>query len=269
MASKLNPESLDELRKLSASDWKNVRKQQIIDLIANSPQEPDNSNDLRAAVEKLTKTVNDLRTDLSSYHDEQVKISTTIVSLTSQNRLLVDQVNILEHKVAEFEQRSRIKNVEIIGLTGKTDDENESQALELFESMGVPMDAMDIEACHVVPTRRRDKRAPVIVAFANRKWKGRVLAKKRELFQKNKDVPAADRVYVNEHLSPVNKRIYQSCLSVKTKQGCNEPQRVYKYVWTKQGTTFLRKEAEGAKAIRVESIAKATELGITVIDYLV
>lgn len=260
-------ETLDDLRNLTTSDWKNVRKQQIIDLIVNSPVESGNVGDLHVAVVNLTKTVTDLRKDLSDYHDEQVKISTTIVSLTSQNRLLEDKVKNLEYKVAEFEQRSRIKNVEIIGLTGTSDEENETQALELFASMGVPMDAMDIEACHVVPTRRRDKRAPVIVAFANRKWKDRVLAKKRELFKKNKDTQAADRVYVNEHLSPRNKRIYQSCMSVKTKVGCDEPQRVYKYVWTKQGTTFLRKDVEGAKAIRVESIEKAIELGINIIDY--
>ena len=67
-------------------------------------------------------------------------------------------------------------------------------------------------------------------------------------------------------LSSHNKRIYLSCLSVKCKNDNNDPQRVYKYVWTNKGVTFLRKDEEGARAIRVDSIDKAIELGITILD---
>ena len=258
--------TLDDLRKYTDADLKNINKQKIIEIIRNSPAPPEVSTDLSSDIKSLTAAIAALQKDLATFKADQKATSATVVDLNAKCVLLEERYRVLENKMLDLEQRSRVLNVGVVGINGKSDDENEDQALSLFEEMGVPMTAMDIEACHVVPTRRRDKRAPVIVAFTNRKWKERVLAKKKELFAINRDREPSDRRYVNEHLSPHNKRIYLSCLSVKCKNDNNDPQRVYKYVWTKKGVTFLRKDEEGARAIRVDSIDKAIELGITILD---
>ena len=59
-----------------------------------------------------------------------------------------------------------------------------------------------------------------------------VLAKcKVALRERNKDIDVAEKVYVNEHLSPENKRLF--AMASKVKKDFD-----YKYLWTKKGTIF-------------------------------
>ena len=245
-------------------DLKKINKDVLIELIKKSDESQMNVG-LQAAITSLTKSIDTLQENLANYKKEQIETSETVISLVVANRKLEDRVLSLEGTVNAFEQRSRINNVEIVGLTGKTDEENEGQAIELFKNLGVKVDPMQIEACHAVQTRRKDKRSLVICAFTNRKLKEQILAKRKDLSKQNAAYPVDKKIFVSEHLSPVNKRIFISCLARKKlpdgRPGSDNPARIYKYVWTKKGVTLLRIN-DGDKVIRVDSVQKVVELGI-------
>ena len=90
----------------------------------------------------------------------------------------------------------------------------------------------EIEALHEVPSRRKDGKRLVIVHFKSRSRRDNILSVcKEKLRDHNKSVEEAKRVYVNEHLSPENRKLF--ALATKKKYELQ-----YKFVWSKNGTVL-------------------------------
>ena len=94
----------------------------------------------------------------------------------------------------------------------------------------------DFEALHEVPSKRKDKKRIVVCHFKSRMKRDIVLGKcKTALRSHNKDLEPSAKLYVNEHLSPENKRLFAMATKIKYESN-------FKYLWSKNETIFLKKD---------------------------
>ena len=144
-----------------------------------------------------------------------------IQSLKRLNTEKDQTIKVLECRVADLEQYSRMNNVIISGLKtrhrsyasvtapengpeGREGDHAESESLEqqvvgFLGSKGISVDRSDIEACHTLPTRTKGANPVIIIRFTNRKNKISILKQGRKL--------KGTEVYINEHLTRRNGEI--------------------------------------------------------------
>lgn len=192
---------------------------------------------------KLKDVITGLQNDLREYQDQQKAISGDLVKLTADNAKLKNEVerlseknSYLENGLHDLQQYSRRNNLEISGLAECRDsNEEETRLLEFFQELGVSIHTEDIEACHRVPTKQKDRKKPLIVRFINRCKRDEVYAARKQIKGRN--------IFVNEHVSPHNRCLYTLALEVKRKSG-------FRYLWTNNGTPCLRK-SDNSQVIKV------------------
>ena len=141
-----------------------------------------------------------------------------VKALRLQNSEKEKRIFLLENRVDELEQYTRIHNIIITGLetkpcsytqaamrmTGGDTSEEDATSVELqvtafLNSKGIEIDSDNIEACHPLPHRNKTDKPAIIIRFANRKQKTELLKQGRRL--KGSDV------YMNEHLTKRNAEI--------------------------------------------------------------
>ena len=173
--------------------------------------------------------------------------STKIVQLSVSNAQIADQNKSLITGADRTEQYLRVNNVEIVGLTAATpESSDETNVLNFFnEILEVNISTDDIDICHEIPSKRRDKKLVIICKFISRKSKLLVLSAKSQLREYNQDRKADDTILLYEHLSPSNRELYIRAAKLKYDLG-------YKFLWTKNGFPFLRK-SEGTQVFKIKS----------------
>lgn len=138
-----------------------------------------------------------------------------IRELKRQNEEKENKIRMLETRVADLEQYSRINDVIISGLetrhrsyasaaAGATNEDPpdtelislEQQVLRFFDSKGISVEENSIEGIHPLPRRNQSEKPTIILRFVNRKHKNMLLKQGRKLRGTN--------VYVNDHLTKRN-----------------------------------------------------------------
>ena len=106
---------------------------------------------------------------------------------------------------------------------------------------------------HEVPSRRSDHKRVVVCHFKSRQTKDYILSKeiKSNLRGYNNGLRVEERIYVNEHLSPENKKTFAMLSKRKRELG-------YKFLWTKNGICFVRKDESSnvIKILNCDEVAK-------------
>ena len=165
----------------------------------------------------------------------------------------------MQGQIFEMDQYLRVNNIEVVGLPLPENDENGApaetheeiliEALNSLNEFHGQITGEDIDICHPIPSRRKDKKDVMICRFVSRKAKIAILDAKR----KQKDFQFKNKtIYINEHLSPDNRRIFSEASAVRrTKQ--------YKHIWTANGVTHMRKE-DGTPAIKIGNSIDLTKL---------
>ena len=151
---------------------------------------------------------------VDSFRKDQIENSTQIVAMKVEIELLKEQNKKMEKNFAarlnNLEQRTRINNIEIVGLTKPSPLETDTLvALNLLNNeIGANVQQEEIEALHEVLSKRKDDKRIVVVHFKHRGRRDEILAlAKGKLRNYNKPLDSKDRIYINEHLSPENKRL--------------------------------------------------------------
>ena len=107
--------------------------------------------------------------------------------------------------------------------------------LEIFNKLPLkkPVTADSISICHEIPTKRKDEKRVVVCKFIARKTKIDILNAKK--IGKNLLKYYDNNIFLNEHLSPKNRKIFAAA---------SQKRKIlnYKYIWTRNGTTLLRKD---------------------------
>ena len=218
-----------ELQDLPESELARLSVKELVNAITTAP--------------KLKDVITGLQNDLREYQDQQKAISSYLVKLTADNAKLTNDVerlpeknSFLENGLHDLQQYSRWNNLEISGLAECRDsDKEETRLLEFFQELGVTIYTEDIEACHQILTKRKDRKKPLIVRFINRRKRDEVYAARTQIKGRN--------IFVNEHLSPHYRWLYTLNLEVKRKSG-------FRFLWKNNGTPCLQK-SESSQVITV------------------
>ena len=139
-------------------------------------------------------------------------------------------------RLNDLEQRTRINNIEIVGLKKPSLMQTDaSMSLKLLNDIvGVETSQGDLEALHEVPSKRKDNKRIVVVHFKSRFLRDTVLEKsKAALREYNSNRDIAERAYLNEQLSPENKRLFAQTIKIKHELN-------YNFVSSKNGKIFLK-----------------------------
>lgn len=164
----------------------------------------------------IKKSLNFMSSELTNISEQQkviVDLMKEVKELKIQNEEKNKRIITLENRLADLEQYTRINDIIISGLEIKprtyaraaapegepTEPDLESveqQALRFLNSKGISVSNEDIEACHILPRKDKQKPATVIMRFVNRKKKSALLRQGRKLKGSN--------VYINEHLTKKN-----------------------------------------------------------------
>ena len=105
----------------------------------------------------------------------------------------------------------RVNNLEVVGVPEAENpgDPIENTLVQIFNSLpglhDSPITADDIGICHPIPSERRDNKIVAVCKFVSRKTKHRILEVKKDC----RDLKFRNNtIYINEHLSPFNRRLF-------------------------------------------------------------
>ncbi|XP_061836564.1 uncharacterized protein [Nerophis lumbriciformis] len=159
-------------------------------------------------MEEIKKSLEFLSAEIATIADQQKKIVDLMGDIQSLKRLNTEKdkaIKVLECRLANLEQYSRMNNVIVSGLKTKhrsyasvaarengpvgregVQSESEVESLEqqvvsFLGSRRISVDRSDIEACHTLPTRTKGATPAIIIRFTNRKNKIAILKQGRKL----------------------------------------------------------------------------------------
>lgn len=175
------------------------------------------------------------------------------------------KIQLLERRVDELEQQTRLEDVIITGLetkhrsyarvieTGigvKTGGDEppveelqtlERQVVEFFASKKLPLHSNNIAACYTLP--RKNAKAPpaIVVRFVNRKHKTDLLRQSRQL--------RGSGVYLNEHLTKKNADIARQARILRK-------EKKIQATWTRNCKVMIKLNGtpEEAKVITIKDL---------------
>jgi len=218
---------------------------------------------MRAEVNELSTSVQYVSNmlDTSNVLMEEIKkkfaeLQNENLALKASNQSLSQEVVSLRERMRSLEQYTRVNNIEISGIP-ETKGENINDLLtDVGAALGMEVNDSDVAAAHRVPSYRADRVPAIIVQFTARRFKEQWIAK----FRQKKSLTARDinqrfpaqRVFVNDHLSPENKQ-FLSKLKDKGRE------LDYKFVWCRDGK-FFAKKAEGQPAKKINTYVDIDKL---------
>ena len=219
---------------------------------------------LEETVAKLATTIELVRKQSVENTAEIRTVKDSTISLTNrtttneeaiENILNDDNIESLEKElfkvksdINNIEQYLRINNIEVVGLP-LVDDPNDRErdaknekllvdTLNTLDGLDRQLTVEDIDISHPVPSNRRDNKTVFIARLISRKRKNEIISAKKS--QANHNFKFRNRdIFINEHLSPENRTLFAQA---------SERKRLlnYKFLWTKNGVTHLRKEENSA-----------------------
>ncbi|XP_075534944.1 uncharacterized protein LOC142570445 [Dermacentor variabilis] len=196
-------------------------------------QGPGNISELADSVRFISQQYEDMRT--------------TFDGLSATNKALTAQNESLTKRIASMEQYSRLNNIEIKGIPSTQGEDCSAILSTVAESIDCPIDVADIDTVHRVASKSPNKN--LIVRFCSRVKKNDFLRKARKArlrtsmigLSGNNDSP----IYVNEHLTFENKRLFSRALALKK-------QHKWQFLWTDNCQIKARK-TENSKVFFISS----------------
>ncbi|KAI2645669.1 Orotate phosphoribosyltransferase [Labeo rohita] len=207
-----------------------------------------------------------LTEEVSGVRQQQKTIMSLVeeVKASRQQNIEKDKwIMLLENRVADLEQYTRMNDIIVTGLeikprsyaravttlnegeTSEQDDTTvEQQVTAFLHSKGIELDRSNIEACHSLPRRLKMDRPAIIVRFANRKHKTELLKQGRRL--KGTDV------YLNEHLTKKNADIARQARLLRR-------QKKIQSTWTTNCKIFIKLNGtpEQAKVLVIRQLEES------------
>lgn len=202
--------------------------------------------DLRGLKESV-KYCSDTCDGVMSIKNDIKELRKEILELTKRNQELNAENSRLGARVEELEQYQRSNNLEIKGVPAEGDVKDIVKRIgALLEE---PVDDADIDICHRVATFKPNEKN-IIVRFIQRTKRNKILekAKKKRITTASLDFAGTvSPIYVNEHLTSLNKKLLGTAIAQKRKVG-------WKFVWCSGGKIFARKD-ETSDVIKVSCLS--------------
>lgn len=130
-------------------------------------------------VVELKKQVDELSSSLEHMNSLVEDLRVKNASLVAENKALKSENLVLTEKVADLEQYSRLNNVEIKGVPCTQGEDCMAIMQTIGEKIECPLEPLDIDAVHRVPTRSENKKN-LIVRFCSRNKKSEFISQARK-----------------------------------------------------------------------------------------
>ena len=155
----------------------------------------------------------------------------------------------------DLEQYGRRDMVDICGIPRHANEDTDQIVLNIAAELDVTVKKSDIAISHrTKPTPE----APIIVKFVSRRVRNSFFYKRNILKEKTLNYFGfqgnTGKLYINESLTALNGELLKN--TRKQLKGKN-----FKYIWTKNGTIFVRKDDTSEKTIirSIKDLAKLTD----------
>lgn len=208
----------------------------------------------------LIESVNSCKEKITQF---QIKITTLeeklndITTLKNNYDTIQKELISTKSRCAELEQRSRIDNIELVGVT-ETPNENLHTVLEkIGQSINCSIKKDDYSIVHRVQPINSATNRPrnIIVKLISRTKKHEILAAAKRTKKSSKNIGTyglkiqglSESLFINEHLTSDNKLLLK-----RTKEAAKN--KGFKFVWVRNCTIYVRKnETSPAKPIKSEN----------------
>lgn len=208
--------------------------------------------ELKESTDFCSKSVDEFKTalnELKSFKAQLGQLNAANEQLRSENKELRSSLENSVNRIAELEQYSRLKNLEIKGVPVNTNENVQDVIKQITETLSVPLEMQDVDVCHRVPTKQPSQQH-IVVQFTTRQKRDAVLyaAKKKRLTTGMIGIPGqTSPIFVNEHLTLSNKLLLSE--TIKAKKG-----KSWKFVWTKNGKVYARK-TENSRVVNIQNMS--------------
>ena len=221
-------------------------------------------------MEELKEAMNMLTSEVANITKQNSVITellNEIKLLKKQNTEKSREIDILNRRVDELEQYTRMDDLIITGLktnhrsyagtvssrdTGEDAPTRETESLEqqvvrFFQGRDMPLQSEHISVCHTLPRGRNNTQQPppIVVRFSNRKYKNDLLHQGRKLKGTN--------VYINEHLTKQNATIAREARILRKEKKIKE-------TWTRNCKVYVRLNGASTESERVLIVRAIEEL---------
>lgn len=171
-----------------------------------------------------------------------------IDDLRRENTDLRHQLNTAYNEINDLQQYTRRNNIEISGIDEKQDEDTDKIVMSVAAAVGVNISQSDIDISHRLPRRsdQANKPSPIIVRFTRRTVRNKIYQQRKHLRTNPTKIIGntnTNSVYINENLSPFNKRLFYLT-------NCRRKEANYKFIWTNNGKIFTRK-SPGETAVHI------------------
>lgn len=161
----------------------------------------------------LQSEVANMDESLTMINEITEKTLCTQRELFAENKNLKTENDALRKRVADLEQYTRLNNVEIRGVPTTQGEDCSAIVVSIGNQAKCPISASDLDIVHRVPAK--SGQCNIIARFCSRARKNEFvkMARKARLDTRSLHFPgeSSTPVYVNEHLSPDNKTVRESC----------------------------------------------------------
>lgn len=187
----------------------------------------------------IIKKVESLSTEIQPIKN----IREEVEDLKKQNHQLKAEIN-------ANDQRDRLLNLEIVGVTELKDENVLDLVIKVARKVGANILPSDIIQANRVSSRTKQQGRPrvIIAKMHSRLVKDNIISCSRKCRVTTKDLGLNGEpkpIYVNEHLTVFNKLLLKKCKEIaRIKQ--------YQFVWSKHGRIFLRKN-DAAPLLQISS----------------
>lgn len=206
-------------------------------------------------LEDLTKLVCEQSKTHKQILDENKHQTQKIESLVKELSECKSEIHDLKKENTELlirmndtEQYSRKNNIEIHGVPETDNEDLDKVIIKIADCFGFSVTSQDIEVAHRLGknNNKTTTSPPIVAKFFSRKIKDKFVEGKKvkkTLLATDLGFTTSGKIFVNEHLTKVNKNLFW--LTRKAKVDLN-----YKFAWVKGGKIYLRKN-EQATVIRI------------------
>lgn len=199
-------------------------------------------SDFQKHVEFLTDQLEDLKKTVREKDSKLDDCLARFDSLQIENAQLRDQNESLTTRIRHLEQYSRLSAVEIHGVPEPRNENVIATVASVARAVNFNLDVQMIDACHRLRSNpsKPDGHRGIILKFVSRLKKEEFLkarAVKRNVTTKDLDPAVTDStpVYINESLSPENRKLFAQCRDFKKANNI-------RFLWVRNGQIKMRKE---------------------------
>lgn len=199
--------------------------------------------DLQNSVQFMSSAYDSLLAQNTARDAEKRVLEEKVASLATTVSHQSGEIGQLRAELNNADQYSRLSNLELHGLSVTKGENLKAELTDLASKLELRgFQEGDIVAIHRLPAKK-DKIPPVLVRFASPSIRETWLLARSRLRSLSEKKVIPSMLFLNENLTQANKELFWMT-RVKAKE------MKYKYVWTKNGKIFARKE-EGSSLVKV------------------